>query len=677
MNTNVKPENTTYILPLEDAKERSECGGKAATLCALLQAGFSVPPGFVVKTQGVEALAGKLGKGAYNLACKELGAYLSLFTAGTTLAVRSSAVIEDGQTSSFAGIFQTKLNIQPELTAIVDAIISCREAVYNERVRQYMKHRNIPFTEGTLALIIQQMLQPDASGVAFSEGHSSAECSHIVIEAVPGLGENLVSGRLTPTRFLVPRLPQKSQQSFIFTALQQQGADLPELSQAILKELCEKVLSIEQLFGIPQDIEWCSLASSLFILQSRPITTELRLEKVKELEQGFESTTLRGYGAAPGIATGTTFVIADESAIERFPDGAILLATSTDTDYLNAMQRAKAIVTEEGGLLSHAAIVSRELSIPCVVGAAGALIKFPTGAFVTVDGYTGTIKAGEVAKQESQLDLYDLSDLFCFDSLQAIHVYDTRVLLEPSYSGLVLYVPPTITNEQKQKIVSVIQKNVSSNVRFGLSSKYSIYWVWKRRVENNYIFRDLFFQLVRSCTEMSPKNLSSLIDKTYLFTRLLLSEQAALSDDTDLNTALTTYAALDTANGNYMLVNTILPEGYGIRSVYQAASPYFTTCQISFGEFLTLRGQVNDDLSRRIFAVYDLLTKSREISYSTYKMLGATESAFTQRWTAVLDKLAQLLELDAAANDFQLRLLQKVEAAGIWSKVDHVYKQVF
>jgi phosphoenolpyruvate synthase/pyruvate phosphate dikinase len=262
MSVNLKPDNLIYLLPLEQAKERSECGGKAANLSILLQTGFPVPPGFVVKTQGVEALAGRLGQEAHDVALQELDTYISLFGGGISFAVRSSAVVEDGQSSSFAGIFHSQLNIQPELTAILDAIIACREAVYNERVYQYMNHHNIPFAEGMLALIVQQMVQPDSAGVAFSQSFTSQGSPQILIEAVSGLGENLVSGRLTPTRFLIPRSSQDKQEAFLFTALQQQGADLPGLNQSILEELCgfaQKrafAQNIDNLPKLAKNIDW-------------------------------------------------------------------------------------------------------------------------------------------------------------------------------------------------------------------------------------------------------------------------------------------------------------------------------------------------------------------------------------------------------------------------------------
>jgi phosphohistidine swiveling domain-containing protein len=440
-------------------------------------------------------------------------------------------------------------------------------------------------------------------------------------------------------------------------------------------ELCEKVLKIEQLFGMPQDVEWCSLASKLFILQSRPITSELRLGEVADAKLGTEGVTLRGYGAAPGITTGTTFIVEDELAVGAFPDGAILLAPSTDTDYLSAMQRASAIVTEEGGLLSHAAIIARELSIPCVVGATDALVQFPTGTLITVDGYTGTIKTGKAATRGLILDLHDQSDLFCFDSLQLIYIYDALILLEPAYSGSVIYMPSTVSEEKAQMIVSTIQEEISSKIRFGPSSKYHVYFSWKSRMEANPLFRDLFLDFVRAYAKMSPEIIAQLIDNTYLFTKSLLSELKY--EDTDKNGLLGAYAKLDTANGNYMLVNTILPEGYGIRCVYQAASPYFTAHRISFGEFLTLRNQMKDQLGSRIFAVYDLLTRSRESSYPQYEMVGATGSTFSLHWTAVLDKLAQLLGLDPAAEDFKSLIFHQVEAANIWPEIGSLYKQCF
>jgi hypothetical protein len=175
---------------------------------------------------------------------------------------------------------------------------------------------------------------------------------------------------------------------------------------------------------------------------------------------------------------------------------------------------------------------------------------------------------------------------------------------------------------------------------------------------------------------MSPEILKQLIDNIYLFTQLLLKDLKY--NATDKNELLTTYAKLETANGNYMLVNTILPEGYGIRSVYQATSPYFTAHQISFGEFLTLRDQINDSLASRIFAVYDLLAQSRESSYPHYEILGATGSTFSLHWTTVLNQLAQLLGLDPEAEDFKSHLFQQVEAAHIWDKIcSSIYRKFF
>jgi hypothetical protein len=292
---------------------------------------------------------------------------------------------------------------------------------------------------------------------------------------------------------------------------------------------------------------------------------------------------------------------------------------------------------------------------------------------VTVDGYAGTIQAGEGARQESRLEVYDQSDLFCFDTLQPLSLSHTHILLEPSYSGPVLYLPPTLNEEHQQKLMVAIQKEVNTEVRLGLPAKYAIYFSWQSRMDGNPLFRELFFKLVRACIEMSPERLERLIEQTYLFTQMLLSELEDVANDTEIHALLTAYAKLDTANGNYMLVNTILPEGYGIRSVYQAASPYFTEHQLSFGEFLANRGGVQDSQASRIFAVYDLLTHSREESYLKYKMLGATASTFAQHWTTVLDRLAQLLGLDPDAENFKSSLFQQVEAFNIWPDIHALF----
>lgn len=236
------------VLPLSKCDDVKLVGGKAKALGKLMRAGFNVPGGFVVTTKASTDLKPVLEK-------------FDLLRADK-VAVRSSAVAEDGANDAWAGQMDTFLNVTRD--KLLDKIQACFESAKSDRAQAYAKEKNI--NAGKVAVIVQKMVPAEISGVAFSAHPVTGSLNQIVIEAVKGLGEKLVSGTATPDTYVM----DKKNQSLIEKHLPRKEQHLPE---AKLQELSQVVMKIEELFGFPVDVEWAYSNGQLFILQSRPITT--------------------------------------------------------------------------------------------------------------------------------------------------------------------------------------------------------------------------------------------------------------------------------------------------------------------------------------------------------------------------------------------------------------------
>jgi pyruvate,water dikinase len=239
-----------HIINLSDAKNVSQIGGKAAWLGKLLRAGVNVPDGFVVTTTTKFPLS-QAAKSDILLKLDELGAEL--------VAVRSSAANEDGAEQSFAGQFDTFLNV--ERAGLVEKITQVHNSATNERVASYSNQ-----TETSIAIVVQAMVKAEIAGVAFSVNPVTNDLSQVVVEATRGLGEKLVSGLVTPDLYVVDK---NSGEIVDHKA----GDSAVDLSESQLDNLLNVVQRVETLASQPMDIEWAIAGDELFILQARPITT--------------------------------------------------------------------------------------------------------------------------------------------------------------------------------------------------------------------------------------------------------------------------------------------------------------------------------------------------------------------------------------------------------------------
>jgi len=430
---------TLDILTIADAEE---AGGKGANLGELVAADLPVPHGFVVmrsayldsvRMGGVEAELAALHTEALTHAadtarlselCRRmqslvnkaglspsvrdatLAAYRALGT-DVVVAVRSSATGEDGRDTSFAGMNRTITNVMGEV-ALLDAVTQCWMSLFSPRVITYRASRG--FTAApAMAVVVQQMLSADRAGVAFTSDPSTGDADHIVIEAAFGQGEVVVSGKVEPDTYVIDKRTLEVRDVRIgFKAIKivrgDDGADSMvqlERSQAearvldddALRKIATLAVATETHNGCPQDIEWVIADGAVWLVQARPITT---LGSAGSTAGDEPSVLIRGLPAAPGVASGRVRVLLAPDDGDKLTDGEILVAPTTNPDWLPTIRRAAALVTETGGMTCHAAIVARELGVPCVVGARSATVALAVGSMVTVDGTRGEVTTGRL-----------------------------------------------------------------------------------------------------------------------------------------------------------------------------------------------------------------------------------------------------------------------------------------
>jgi pyruvate,water dikinase len=442
---------TKFIVWFEDVGkgDLALVGGKGANLGEMVNAGIPVPPGFIVTVEGyfhfleradlrgeIERLLTPLDPNDSQLLQKvsakikeailtaempqEIAqgiedAYAKL---GGFVAVRSSATAEDLAEASFAGQQRTFLNVEGE-DEVVRAVQGCWASLFESRAIFYRSNQGLDHLSVGIAVPVQKMVQSEASGVLFTLEPVSYE-DNVVIEAVYGLGEAVVSGEVTPDMYTVDkrdftildkvivkqekklvRNPEKVgsiEVRDIWVPVPESEQEKQKLSDADILHLAKLGVQIEEHYKFPQDIEWAKEPGALYIVQTRPVTAIKRAEEVARAEELLEAQLLlTGSPASPGVGAGPVRIVLDPSQINEVKQGDVLVAKMTAPDYVPAMKRAAAIVTDLGGRTCHAAIVSRELGVPCIVGAGKATDILNNGQEITVDGSQGKVYAGILA----------------------------------------------------------------------------------------------------------------------------------------------------------------------------------------------------------------------------------------------------------------------------------------
>jgi len=362
---------------------------------------------------------------AYRELCRRLNAN------DVSVAVRSSATAEDLPDASFAGQQETYLNVKGE-NELLEKTVKCWSSLFTTRAIFYRNEKGFPHEKVLISVGVQKMVNAKAAGVMFTINPVTGNPNQIIIEGNYGLGESVVSGAVTPDDFIVDkntleiiekRIAKKTVQyvrdpntgKTVHTEVPAEKQEQPCISDEEIVKLAELGKHIEQHYGKPQDIEWAIDAespfpSNIFIVQSRPETVwsleGVKPEKPEEMKPAPElKVVVKGIPAGKrGYGIGKAKVVLNpEEASKVMGKGDILVTGMTNPDFVPFMKLAGAIVTDKGGVTCHAAIVSRELGIPCVVGTRNATKLMATGKEYTVDSRSGVVYEGIMESLTEQL----------------------------------------------------------------------------------------------------------------------------------------------------------------------------------------------------------------------------------------------------------------------------------
>lgn len=404
--------------PLDSVEVLAEVG--AAARCAILDA--PMPRRLVTE---IEA--------AYDRLFERLG-YTS------SLAVRSSATAEDLPGASFAGQHDTYLNVAGK-RELVEAVRKCMASLFTDRAIDYRIRNGFDHFQVALSVGVQPMVRSDegAAGVIFTLDPESGFRDVVVISGAYGLGETVVQGSVNPDEWsvfkptmsrgrhaIVGRRRGSKETKLVFNS-DFSGTALVDVPEADRKRMClqdEEVVvlarwarSIEEHYGRPMDIEWAKdgVTKGLYILQARPETVHAKQARHSVVHYGLLVTPteplVTGQSVGEQIATGPVRIVRETQDLAAVQPGDVLVARSTRPDWEPVMKKVAAIVTDEGGRTAHAAIVSREIGVPCVVGAGEATSVLHEGDVVTVscaEGTEGRVYAGKIAFERTEVELSDV-----------------------------------------------------------------------------------------------------------------------------------------------------------------------------------------------------------------------------------------------------------------------------
>jgi pyruvate,water dikinase len=447
-----------YVVGLEQIgkDDIKKAGGKGANLGEIIKIGIPVPEGFVVTTSSFDRLIQiyNLGKGLQEIIektnvddttallqaskklkgiilsqkmpnevmSKVIQSYKIMSTTdaielnsheikeASLVAVRSSATAEDLPTASFAGQQATFLNVTGEKN-LIESIMKCWASLYEPRAIFYRAKHGI--SKASIAVIVQKMIDSKKSGILFTIDPTTGE-NVVLIEAIWGLGEAIVGGEVSPDLYKVSkdsgknpkiidiqvsnktkmRVRDYTSNNTVKVDVAHDKATAQVITREEILELTNYGLVLENHYDHPQDIEFAISNNKITILQTRPITskvmqqTEFRELKGKQL--------LKGTGASPGVATGKVRIIMGKGEITKIENGDIIVTTMTSPDLVPGMSKSAAIITDLGGITCHAAIVSREMGIPAIVGTREATNKLKDRQQITVDAYNGIVYEGKI-----------------------------------------------------------------------------------------------------------------------------------------------------------------------------------------------------------------------------------------------------------------------------------------
>lgn len=638
-----------FLIDIKTSKNpsREQVGGKGYALIKLTQLGIAVPKGIILKTTAFSEYkngnraAMKHISDELSIALHERGLY------NVPLVVRSSATVEDSSSKSFAGQFKSIINVVGD-KAVLRAVLSVYKSLEHKKVATYCKVNGIPITKIKVAVIIQELVIGRVSGVMFTK-NPIANDDIFIVEAVQGLNEGLVSGIITPSRFLIDYTNRRMVKSQIVrqrkkVTLGKYGTKLANVagkqSTTIKKEMLLDLVKIgnriEAEMKDPQDIEWTIKDNKIFILQSRPIT---------KLKSGFEKVSVRngkvlsGYPGATGVAQGIVRLV--QSPKERPDARKILVFKTTDTDYTHLMKAASGIITEEGGMLSHAAIVSRELNIPCVVGVKNITKILRNGDNAIVNGAEGSVIIGKGVYVEPRIiqRYFDEADFYCMDSMKPFRIGNFNGFYEDFSKRIVYY---SKRPQKKEKVLRALgYTNRGKEIMRGGETKYLIKLGYDIYYKDKFL-REIFTATINDIEQFNAKLAQKAIKKVMgvaIAQMHVSSRIRPLTKEALLKKVLSE----GRARRLYIFLNTIICEGYGARTMYRRTKSLRLKLGMDFPTLLSKAGEGRKDFDldglshteikalSYFLEYYKVIKYWREMSYPRFVEIGATGEKFDKK----------------------------------------------
>ena len=597
-------------------KVDSRYGGKAVGLNNLIKAGLNVPAGLALTPNDLlEILSSS--------ELKQIQKINNFFNNNTKLAVRSSALCEDGDVQSFAGQYKTVLNVKNDIISLFNALKEVYQSSLSKEIQKYSGNR-----QDAMGVVIQEMVEPKYAGVLFTEATDINGDNCCLIEVVEGLGEKLVSGHANATRIITP-YNSSNQLEIADSRIEGKIQD-----DNIVKTLLDSLNKINNWFKKGMDIEWCIDSNNVaYIVQARPITQHILIPK---------NSNEHGVIASVGKCSGKTFVIDSDldddlllKEIRKFKAGSILVAPFTDTQYMPAINKAVGIITEEGSLLSHAAIISREKGIPCVVAFNNASSLFPTGTEVSLNTATGEISVGQkiISCESRDIDW----ESFCIyeNKIEEKIIDGCRVIIEKSpiaKADVAIHTPYDVSSQQYNEIEYYIRKTFKQPALFVASEKY-LWFDEYQRFLNFKIFKQYLKQAKKICKNRSIEELDNFYKSILENVEVLLSKKSETCDNFERFKIEETLASL------HLLVDAIIPDGYGMLSTYK----YVNSLNQNFRQFLTGNFNHSNPLLNQCYEFFKSLEYYRNSICQKFVDMGAYSfDYFEDREDRALSAMANL-----------------------------------
>jgi len=517
------------------------------------------------------------------------------------LRFRSSATLEDSKNSSFAGVFETVLNVTRE--DLIESVKKVYASLGN--AAGYNK-------SGLMAVIIQEMIDSDFAGVVFTKNPLTRE-DEFVVEVVSGLGEALVSGVVNSTQYIVKnnsiRLVRNPLQESKLV-VKSRGLEVKKiknkvkLSKNIILELVRKSMIIEKNFKTPQDIEWCEKKGVLYFLQSRPLIFQ---------QKNFEKNTIKkfefkGIGVSAGVVTGKAVIIRNEKDFKKILKGSIAVVTlPSDFRWINILKKASGIIAEYGSVLSHPAVLAREFNIPCIVGVKNLSKKVKEGEVITIDGGSGGLTKGFEPPAQKQQFIENIDEnLLCFENIKEKNIKGVKVYIEKINNVNYYHFPQGKTDKKILRLVKG-KKHKMSKV------KSAMYDTWKSNMKCP-LYSKIFKRMV-SITK-KPNTLKFKLFNNQLRDRAKTDVLVAKKlNPKKVDELIAKFIILKDAFDCWVMSAHLLCEGYGVKSAYNSIKKILKREKTPFNVFISLNREKTSEISKNKTELKKLLNAKKCLAY--------------------------------------------------------------